>query len=82
MDNKALGIKILKSTALFTGKATWFLLCKACLAVLFIIGFVVERMSSAADESESQEDVGNNPFSNIETGDPSSPHYLVEKPRF
>lgn len=82
MDNKALGIKILKSTALFTGKAAWFLLCKACLAVLFMIGFVIERMSATADDGESQDDVGPNPFSNIETGDPSSPHYLLEKPRF
>jgi hypothetical protein len=82
MDNKALGIKILKSTALFTGKAAWFLLCKACLGILFIIGFIVERMSSSADESEHQDELGTNPFSNIETGDPRSPHYLLEKPRF
>jgi hypothetical protein len=46
MDNKALGIKILKSTALFTVKAAWFLLCKACLAVLLIMGFIVEAITS------------------------------------
>ena len=82
MDNKALGLKILKTTALFTGKAAWFLLCKACLAVLLMIGFVINRISAAADDSEPQDDVSTNPFSNIETGDSDSPHYLLEKPRF
>ncbi len=46
MDNRALGIRILKSTALLTGKAVWFLLCKPCLAVLLIMGFIVEAITS------------------------------------
>lgn len=54
MDNKALGIKILKSTALFTGKAAWFLFCKACLAVLLIMGFIVKAITSRKDEDDEQ----------------------------
>jgi hypothetical protein len=79
MDNKALGIKILKSTALFTGKAAWFLLCKACLAVLLIIGFIVDTMASEQQGQQSEAD--RNPLSDIEFDDPQSPHFLQEKPR-
>lgn len=67
MNNKALGIKILKSTALFTGKAAWFLLCKACLAVLLIMGFIVERIAS----SKNEDDESISPHADL--GDPSSP---------
>lgn len=72
MNNKALGIKILKSTALFTGKAAWFLLSKACLAVLLILGFIVERIASSQnDDNEmisSDADLGN-------PSNPSSPYF-------
>lgn len=78
MDNKALGIKILKSTALFTGKAAWFLLCKACLAVLLIIGFIVDTMASEQQGQQSEAD--RNPLSDIEFDDPQSPHFLNERP--
>jgi hypothetical protein len=66
MDNKTLGIRILKSTALFTGKAAWFLLCKACLAVLLIMGFIVKAITSRNEEDESNE-------SHADLGDPSNP---------
>jgi hypothetical protein len=79
MDNKALGIKIIKSTALFTGKAAWFLLCKACLAVLLITGFIVELITSPADESDSEDDRSTNPLANIEFDDPYSPLYLIDQ---
>lgn len=79
MDNKALGIKILKSTALFTVKALWFLLCKVCLAVLFVMGLIAEALASEKQETLSEKD--RSPLSNIEFDDPQSPHFLQEKPR-
>lgn len=54
MDNKALGIKILKSTVLFTGKAAWFLLCKACLLSLLIIEYIVKVITSSKDGDDEQ----------------------------
>lgn len=78
MDNKALGIKILKSTALFTGKAAWFLLCKVGLAVLFILGVIVEAVTS--EQQGHQNEVDRNPLSDIEFDDPQSPHFLNERP--
>ena len=68
MDNKALGIKILKSTALFTGRAAWFLLCKACLAALLIMGFIVELITSP---SENEDDYVN-PYDQ-DLGNPANP---------
>lgn len=87
MDNKALGIKILKSTALFTGKAAWFLLCKVCLAVLWIMGFIVDVITSPADESDSEDDISNNPLADMHAqflmdyGDSNGPSSITEKPR-
>ena len=78
MDDKALGIKILKLTALFTGKAAWFLLCKACLAVLFISVLIVEAVTSEQQGPQNEED--RNPLSDFEFDDPQSPHFLNEKP--
>ncbi len=78
MDNKALGIKILKSAALFTGKAAWFLLCKACLAVLFTLGLIVEAVTYEQQGPKNKED--RNPLSGFEFDDPQSPHFLNEKP--
>lgn len=72
MDNKAHGIKILKSTALFTGKAAWFLLCKACLAALLILGFIAERIASSQNDDDDMvspdADLGN-------PSNPSSPYF-------
>lgn len=73
MDNKTLGIKILKSTALFTGKAVWFLLCKACLAVLLIMGFIVEAITSSKNIDDHEAGGINVPDVDL---DPQSPHYL------
>lgn len=72
MDNKILGIKILKSTALFTGKTAWFLLCKGCLAVLLIMGFIVKALASSKNDDQ-DEDSNNAPKVDL---DPQSPHYL------
>lgn len=87
MNNKPFGIKILKSTALFTGKAAWFLLCKACLAVLLIAGFIVDVITSPADESDSEDDISSNPLADMHTqflmdyGDSNGPSSITEKPR-
>ena len=86
MDNKALGIKILKSTALFTGKAAWFLLCKACLAVMLIMAFIVELITSPADKSDSEDGSSTNPLADMHTqflmdyGDSNGPSSPSEKP--
>lgn len=84
MGNKALGIKILKSTALFTVKAVWFLLCKVCLAVLFVMGLVADALSSGTKDDQTDED--HSPLSDMHTqflmdyGDPNGPSTIAEKP--
>jgi hypothetical protein len=53
-------------------------LCKACLAVLLVIGFIVDAMASEQQGHQSETD--RNPLSDIEFDDTQSPHFLNERP--